>query len=199
MNLIQWNCRGLLAHAGELQLLINNYVPSAIALQETHLHPLQPFNLRNYTVYRNDLHSTTIAKGGVSLLIHKDTLASALLLTTSLQAVAVQVFNPRRITLCTSYLPDRNWHREALVDLIDQLPSPFLITGDLNSYNCLWGSKLTNKQGRMIENILDEHNLILLNTGLDTHYISASGTFSAIDLSFCSPSIACGMLYHRPR
>lgn len=190
MNFIQWNCNGLLSHLCEFQLLVNEYRPSAIAIQETRFYPLQPFTLRNYNVHRKDVHSNTIAKGGVALMTHKDILVSTIILTTDLQAVAVRIHNPRQLTLCSLYLPDRNWNRDELADLIQQLPPPLLLMGDLNSYNTLWGSRYTNSQGRAIESLLDEYNLIILNTGEDTHYISASGTFSSIDLSFCSPSTA---------
>ena len=36
-TIIQWNCRGLRANNDELQLLLNDYDPAVVCLQETHL------------------------------------------------------------------------------------------------------------------------------------------------------------------
>ena len=36
-TIIQWNCRGLRANYDELQLLLNDYDPAVVCLQETYL------------------------------------------------------------------------------------------------------------------------------------------------------------------
>ena len=62
--------------------------------------------------------------------------------------------------------------------------------GDFNSYNVLCGSVRTDVRGRIVESFLDASNFVLLNTGADTHFSLASGTYSAIDLSLCSAVLA---------
>ena len=44
-SIIQWNCRGLRANFDEIQLLINNFTPLGICLQET----MQNNNILNLT------------------------------------------------------------------------------------------------------------------------------------------------------
>ena len=41
--------------------------------------------------------------------------------------------------------------RGVLDDLVPQLPSPFILLGDFNRHNILWGSKDINDKGRIIE------------------------------------------------
>jgi len=48
-------------------------------------------------------------------------------------------------------------------DLLSQLPSPVLITGDFNSHSTLWGSTKLDHRGKMVEDILTKHNLCVLN------------------------------------
>jgi hypothetical protein len=53
-----------------------------------------------------------------------------------------------------------------------------------------WGSKRNCTKGIELEELIDSHNVVLLNDGSPTHFSSRQGTFSAIDLSFASTSIA---------
>ncbi len=78
----------------------------------------------------------------------------------------------------------------SLDHIIKQLSTPFIISGDFNSHNIIWGSTFTNSRGKNIENIIDKHNLILLNNGNNTHFNSYNGNQSAIDLTICDSSLA---------
>ncbi len=69
-------------------------------------------------------------------------------------------------------------------------PAPFFIAGDFNAHNPLWGGTRTCPRGSILENIIDQQNLILLNSGNHTHFSMASNTFSSIDLALCSPSLS---------
>ena len=52
-----------------------------------------------------------------------------------------------------------------LKKLIDPLPRPFILLGDFNSHNNLWGCKDTNKKGKMLERVINENDMCLLNYG----------------------------------
>ncbi|KAG5878159.1 hypothetical protein JTB14_036047 [Gonioctena quinquepunctata] len=94
------------------------------------------------------------------------------------------------MSLCDIYLPDSNWTVEDLRNIINQLPQPFLIMGDLNAHNPIWGSERLDASGRKVEKFLEETNLTLLNTGEGTYLNLRSNKLSALDLAFCSPNIA---------
>ena len=66
---IQWNCRGFRVNFNELSLLIQNYSPVAICLQETHLKDTDKINMKNYTMY-NHYAQGDRASGGSSIAVH---------------------------------------------------------------------------------------------------------------------------------
>jgi len=74
-------------------------------------------------------------------------------------------------------------------DLLNQVPPPVLLTGNLYSTQYPWGCTKLDHQGKMLEDILTKHNLCILNDISPTYLHPATGTTSAIDLSVCSPSI----------
>lgn len=77
-----------------------------------------------------------------------------------------------------------------LDDLKKQLPKPFIILGDFNAHNLLWGSWSTDTRGKIIEQFLEDQELIILNTGSATHHNSSNSSESAIDLTIVSASVA---------
>ena len=73
--------------------------------------------------------------------------------------------------------------------LIDQLPKPFILMGDFNSHHTLWGCLNTNDKGRKIEKFITNHDLVMLNNKSSTYLHPATGSYSSIDLTICSPEI----------
>ena len=125
--------------------------------------------------------------GGVALYIRHDTPHTILDLQSPLQAVAVQVHLVRRYTICSLYLPPNDvFPTDDLKALIHQLPQPFLILGDMNGRNPLWGDIIRNQRGDMLCSIIESEDVGVLNTGEPTHFHIQTGTLSAIDLSVCS-------------
>ncbi|GFY75605.1 putative tick transposon [Trichonephila inaurata madagascariensis] len=107
-----------------------------------------------------------------------------------LQAVAMQVSIFSTVTICTVYLPpNAPLNFRELQELIDQLPSPFILLGDFNAHHLLWGCQDVNSRGKVVEKLLTELDLTLLNDGSNTYFHSPTQSFSAIDLSICSPSL----------
>ncbi|KAK7867868.1 hypothetical protein R5R35_008617 [Gryllus longicercus] len=189
-NIIQWNINGCISHYCELKLLLANHTPMCVCLQETHFKPEDRFNFRGYKTFRSDVEPDRRARGGVAILISNTHPASRLDLNTPLQAVAVTLYKPLKMTVCCIYLPDASWRNEDLQDLIDQLQTPFLILGDFNAHSTTWGCSRTNDSGRRIDDLLLNNEYVLLNTGASTHFNARNGSFSAIDLSICSPNLA---------
>ena len=72
--------------------------------------------------------------------------------------------------------------------MIEQLPRPFIIMGDFNSHDEIWGSKKTEKKGKIIEPLLNKHHLSIYNNRPNTYPHPAKGTYSVIDL-ICDPNL----------
>ncbi|GFX40162.1 putative RNA-directed DNA polymerase from transposon X-element [Trichonephila clavipes] len=141
------------------------------------------------TDYVTDTEGPSVS-GGVCIFTSLDVPSSALPLHTSLQAVAVRIHSTSLITVCCLYLPPNTViHQHDLNNLVDQLPAPFIILGDFNGHNTLWGSAKTNSRGRQIEQVLSDHCLCLLNHEEPTYFHEPTRSFHTIDLVICSPSL----------
>ena len=106
--------------------------------------------------------------------------------------MAVKVIAHKTISLCSVYLPPHNhfnFNLKDLQDVIDQLPSPFILMGDFNGHHTLWRCEDVNNRGQELEYLILKIDLILLNDKSHTYFHSASGTFTSIDLTLFSPSL----------
>ena len=111
-------------------------------------------------------------------------------LKTDLQAIAVSVTLEKEITLCSVYIPPSFTLRsEHLNSLLQQLPSPYMLLGDFNGHNVLWGSKDNDHRGELIEDFITKNDICLMNDKSNTFLDSGKGTLSALDLSLCHPSL----------
>ncbi len=76
-----------------------------------------------------------------------------------------------------------------LDNLIKQLPTPFILLGDFNAHNILWGSNHISDRGKNVEDFIIRHDLCLYNTKSPTYLHPGTGTYTCIDLTICSPSL----------
>ena len=105
-----------------------------------------------------------------------------------MQAVAVKVNVGRVITCCNVYIAgSHEFSRQLMTDLTQQLPRPFVLMGDFNSYHELWGCEERNIRGRILEEFLTDYSYHVLNNGAPTHI--SHGRDTAIDLTICTPEL----------
>ena len=189
-RIIQWNCRGIRPRYEELLLLLTLLRPSVFCLQETYLKPEDTLTFKGFNTY-NYIHSDCLrASGGSSIFVHSSCPQREIKLKTDLQAVAVSVTLEKEITLCSIYIPPSFALRPIhLNSLLQQLPSPFILLGDFNGHNVLWGSKDNDPRGDLIEDFITQNDICLMNDKSNTFLDSGKGTFSALDLSICHPSL----------
>ena len=121
-------------------------------MQETLLQDTDNIDFRGLTLLNT--FSGIGPHGGSSILIRQGVLHSPLNLTTNLQAVAVPLTLHVAVTLCSLYIPpSHNIQQRELDSIVNELPAPFIIMGDLNGHNPLWGSNDTNNKGKHIDDI----------------------------------------------
>ena len=129
--------------------------------------------------------------GGAAIIVNKAIQHSVIQLRSPLQVVAIKAILGKAITICSIYLPGADgFTNHSLQDLINQLPTPFLLLGDFNAHNPLWGGTNRDMYGSIVENILNANDIVLYNDGSMTYHNIHTNTYSAIDLSICSSSIA---------
>jgi len=111
-------------------------------------------------------------------------------LNTPLQAVAVRVRLNKVVTFCSIYFPLSGYvGKTDPINLITQLPSPFVLLGDFNGHSPVWGNESYNSRGQMLEDLFLEMDLCILNDGSSTYIHPATGSTSALDISICGPSL----------
>lgn len=82
-----------------------------------------------------------------------------------------------------------------LHQLFSNTTGPFIVLGDFNFHHHLWGSSSCDIWGKKLIDLLDNFNLCLLNDGRPTRRSSPVQGPSAVDLSFCSNSLASNFLW----
>ena len=189
-KIIQWNIGGARFNYCVLLILITKYCPAIICPQETHLKNNTSINMKNYDSYNHIKQYTDRPCGGSSIIIHNKITHSEITQNTKMQTVAISATLHKTITVSSVYIPENEEPKELeLNNLIEQLPRPFVIMGDYNSHNEIWGSKKTDKKCKEIEPLLNEHQLCMYNNESNTYLHAATGTYSAKDLSICNPSL----------
>lgn len=191
MNILQWNANGFYTRYERLQLLCQNHKPEIICIQETNFKANSKGKLKGFKCYNKNRHYSNIASGGVAIFAKEYLPAEQIDIQTEIEAVAIKIQAPATISVCNIYLPNsQSLDANEIKDLIKQLPKPFILLGDFNSHNTIWGSNKSDTRGRQMENIIDEEDLIILNNGQPTHFNMSNGRLSAIDLTLCSTAIA---------
>ena len=187
---LQWNCQGYRAKYTDLIGLIREYSPLCVCLQETMLGDYTPTAPRGYTLLKSSTHNQPIPGNGLAMLVHSSQSWQLLNINTPLQVMACQMGREQFCTICNIYInQDNNTIYADLNNLLQQLPRPFIIMGDFNSHNTLWGDPGIDPAGRDIERIILNNDIGLLNTGSHTHYHKQTNTTTAIDLTMVPTNI----------
>ena len=186
--IIQWNCRGRRSNREDIELLISKYSPAAICLQETLLTPHQTQTFKHYSAYYK---SGINGHGGVCILVKNKFIHSQVQFQADLQALSVCItINNKRYTVASVYVPPSEAINELAFDrMIISVSSRYLILGDFNGHSHWWGANQENERGKIVEKLIDRHNLILLNDSVHTRFNTYHQTSSLLDLSLCHPSI----------
>jgi len=170
-NVISWNVNSIYSKYPFIQFLLKDLIPSVLCIQETKLLPSQPLSFKNYSIYRHDNIDVGNAKGGVLIAVSQNYHAEQVTLNTPYQSIAVRVWLDSPITFCSIYLHHQDLVTvDLLQHLIEQLPKPFILTGDFNAHNGIWGSLHTDNRGATLETLLCSSRIALLNSGHPTRF-----------------------------
>lgn len=190
LTILQWNMNGFINNFDELNVIIKEHNPSIISLQETHCPFAKSLNPpKAYDAYFHNIPINDSAKQGIALLIKKNIPHKTITLNSNLQTQAFEIQHKTKFTYINIYLPPKeSFTSNDIRNIINQIKTPFILGGDFNAWNTLWGSPKTNKRGELIENALIESNCGILNDGAPTH-LSTHNSFTHIDLTCCSADL----------
>lgn len=190
-----WNVNSFYVRKSYIEKIISETNPSVVFLNETRHKKRDTLKFRGYEIYAKSatLDTDVAAHGGVALMVKDNFSHKQIEIDTNLQAVAVEIYFPFKVSLICIYIPPRSDDdlptiRE-LEDLIAQVPKPFMIAGDMNGRHKDFLSLYTNKQGELIRDFIDRNNLVVQND----NKITRPGIISVgamIDLVLVSADIA---------
>ena len=186
MSILQWNIQSIRSNFCELKVLLREETPSCVCLQETMLGDFRMNPPSQYKIIQSQRKREDGHERGVAILVRNNTNFKEISLNTNLQAVAAKVWFGKWYTVCSIYLPHVTIQQSDIENLIQQLPRPFLLLGDMNARHHLWGESVNNEKGQIFENLITNCDISLLNSQSKTHYHIQTGTYSTIDLSICS-------------
>ena len=189
-KIMQWNLDGFKSKLSHLTCLITKHQPDILALQETKLPPNKQYQHSKYFLLRKDRDENG---GGVALMIKTDISYIPITLNTPLEVVAATFhYQNQNITICSIYIPpvtSAQFPVNDIKNLINSLPKPFLILGDVNSKHVYWGSPTSDNKGIKLADIIDSNTLDILNNGNPTFHIPKRNYYSHLDVSICTPDL----------
>ena len=182
LNILQWNIQGIRSKYQELRTILHDEKILVACIQETLLGDTSWQPTKTYTIEKSP--HTGDQNRGVAVLCHATLKYNRVRLYTTLEAVAITIHSNKQYTICSIYIsPSINIRREDILDLIKQLPQPFLLLGDFNAKHPLWDFENSeDARGRDIVNLITNEALGLLGRGEPTHYHIQTNKFSTIDL-----------------
>lgn len=180
-QILQWNMKGFVNNFDELSILINEHSPCFISIQETHCaHLFTPRIPKLYTGYFYNFPSNVTAKQGIGVLIKNNIPHKQIIINSNILTLL-----PLKFTVVSIYiLPDQVFSITDLENILNQIPTPVLIIGDVNSWSVLWGSPATSSRGAILEKFLLDSDLMVLNDGSPTHF-STDKTLTHMELTCC--------------
>ena len=122
-------------------------------------------------------------------LLRKDIPLQQINVDSELQVIAVKTTLHKPVNISSIYIsPHDSINDQKLDKLIEQIPKPYILLGDLNSHDTIWGYLKTNKKGSDLEKVIKSNNLCILNNKTPTYLNPSTGCYSAIDITLSDPS-----------
>ena len=198
LTILSWNARGLKSNFDQLVNFLAHavIVPSILAIQETHLSQLNLednllLQIQGFTLVAN---SRVDQKGGGTALYIRNSIPYKLenltlgdLEYTEIHAMLDDCRTPLRII--SIYLPPNKKINEVNLLILGSHRNTIMV-GDFNAKSPLWGSKVRDARGKIIERcLLEDTDLVCVNKGDPTH-LASNGLLTHLDLTFCSSNLA---------
>lgn len=193
MVIISWNCRGIRNKKDCLKLMIRDYDPEAILLQETKLKVDEKIEFRGYDTFLVSIETSGNARGGVAVLAKSSLCPEEIDIQDgigNIQAVAVRLGLSRAFTVCSIYMQasDRV-SAEELGKLVSNVGDTTLFSGDFNAHHERWGHTRNDRLGELVNEKIESTEFELLNQTDFTYVDARSGIPSTLDLSFCTRTL----------
>lgn len=187
LKILQWNCRSINNNRTDLLRLIDLQKPDVIVLSETWLLPGVHTQIRGFNIIRDDRDD---GYGGSAILVRNYLPFSTIHININSDTIQMTAVKIKDLTVASFYLSSDAITYNDVSMLVQQLHPPYLLGGDFNSHNPIWGSFTINNRGRIIERLMDELDLIMHNDDQPTRLTAPGGNPSFVDRTLSSTNIA---------
>lgn len=151
-----WNCNGLLSRLHELEYFLNEEQIDILLISESHLTKQSYANIKGYKFY-NAIHPAERARGGSSVIIKENIqhCEESKIETDMFQlaCISVNLKHHNSFKICAIYIPPKhNIKYHQYLNMLQSLGTHFIVGGDYNAKNKIWGSRLTSPKGSELYN-----------------------------------------------
>lgn len=198
IKILHWNIQSINSNRYNLLALIHKFSPDLVLLNETWLKPYQNFHIKNYHVMRIDKPTST--GGGVATLIHHNIKFETIpvknkFINNFFQYCIIKINNINIINIYSH--PKNSINKNILTNILNDIQGNIILIGDLNAHNPVWGSRQLTPNGRVVYELMEEFDLVVLNDGLPTRIQPPNQNPSVIDLALVSGNISGSCWWER--
>ncbi|KAL2092947.1 hypothetical protein ACEWY4_010259 [Coilia grayii] len=189
--ILQWNARSLIANGQELKRYVQKLPdkPDMICIQETWLKAHLQFVIKGYIAVRCDRGNE---RGGGCITFIKDGIPyKCVKVNGGHECIVTEIFNGTKetYTVINYYNPCQALTADLLNNITTRNHTE-IWCGDFNAHNSLWGSKHTDSNGIVVEEVINDRMLVCVNDGSGTRLNICKNELSCIDLTLVDRKIA---------
>ncbi len=169
--ILQWNARSLLANGQEFKHFIKDRKinPDVVCIQETWLKPNLEFVIHGYIGIRNDRENGGRGGGGCATFIKQDVPYRVLEKGEDLEYIMVVLWERgEEVVIINYYNPCKRLEVDKLLRIQGNNRHKVIWCADFNAHSKIWGGSHTDVNGRVIEDLMDDKELVCINDGRGT-------------------------------
>lgn len=156
-HLLQWNARSLIANGQEFKKFVaeSEVKPDIVCIQETWLRPHLDFIIPGYESVRFDRGGSQ--GGGCATFVRDGISFKRIATSIEIECVVIEVYkSDGNLVVINFYNPCKSLNLDVLEDIVRrQGKRKEIWCGDFNAHSSLWGSKHTDNNGEVVEELMD--------------------------------------------
>lgn len=166
LRILQWNARSLCANGQEFKGYLSKMKekPNVICIQETWLNSRLDFVLKGYVSVRRDREEGI--GGGCVTFIKEGMPYRTLEKGVNLEYIVIEIwYGIKEYVIINFYNPCKKLTMDSMEEIKGLNEERVIWCGDFNAHNTLWGGIITDRNGMVIEEIIEKKNLVCMNDG----------------------------------
>ena len=198
LKIVSWNANGLLQNKDELEIILKIKNVDICLISETHFTNQSLVRFKGYQLYHTP-HPSNCARGGSAVLVKENIkqYEQDKTITEEIQATAVNIETKNySFVVASIYCPPRfSTTKEKFIDFFKTLGNRFIVGGDFNAKNTIWGSRLTTFKGKTLLSAIKESRSEFLSTGKPTYWPTDQQKIPDLIDFFIMKNITCNFLH----